>query len=41
MKRVWLITLYWVVTALTFAGAVWLVFGWVPEESTMGSMTAP
>ena len=36
MKRVWLITAYWVAAALTFAGAVWLVFGWAPEERTMG-----
>jgi heme exporter protein C len=35
MKRIGLIA-YWLLTALTFAGALWLVFAWAPEERTMG-----
>ena len=36
MTRKGLIAAYWVAAALSFAGAVWLVFGWAPEEKTMG-----
>jgi heme exporter protein C len=36
MKRVWLMSAYWGLTALAFAGAVGMVFAWTPEEQTMG-----
>ena len=36
MMRKIIIVAYWVVAAVTFAGAMGMVFGWVPEEKTMG-----
>lgn len=36
MKNNALRILYWVVTLLTFVGAILLVFAWTPDEATMG-----
>jgi heme exporter protein C len=33
MVRRWLVVVYWLVTALFFAGAVWMVFAWTPEAA--------
>jgi heme exporter protein C len=35
MNRKLLIAAYWLVAALTFAGAATLIFAWTPEEKTM------
>jgi heme exporter protein C len=33
MVRWWMVLIYWVLTALLFAGAVWMVFAWTPEAA--------